>query len=303
MFYIILILCANVILWVLLQMLLYTSLPYDAFKIIADALSRFDMMYYEGWSVTSIPKEDQLLLTLVKLRLNCKDLDLGDRFGVSDNTVSNIFNTYIHALHELLFEGIMLDYIPSQVKCKSSMPASFAEFSSARLVMDATEVSMDIPQKLDKKALTYSSYKSRHTVKSVLSVAPNAAIVQVSDLYPGSVSDNAIVQHCGVLTKMDPGDMILADKGFTIQKLLPTGVQLNIPPFLSGKSQFTPQEAKLAYKIARARIHVERANERLKNFAILNHIPAYYRPIATQIFQVCAVLVNFQAPLLKEIAR
>ena len=284
-------------------MLLYTSLTFDVFKIIADALSKYNLTYYEGWNVTGVTKEDQLLLTLVKLRLNSQDLDLGDRFGVSDTTVSNIFNTYIHALHELLFGGIMRDYIPSQMKCKSSMPASFAEFSSARLVMDATEVTMDIPQKLDKKALTYSSYKSRHTVKSVLSVAPNAAIVHVSDLYPGSASDNAIVQHCGVLSKLVPGDMILADKGFTIQKMLPAEVHLNIPPFLSGKSQFTPQEAKLAYKIARARIHVERANERLKNFAILHHIPAHYRPIATKIFQVCAILVNFQAPLLKEITK
>lgn len=55
-------------------------------------------------------------------------------------------------------------------------------------------------------------------------------------------------------------------------------------------------------KIARARIHVERANERIKNFEILRHIPAKYRALSNEILQVCCCLVNLQAPLLKEIA-
>lgn len=55
-------------------------------------------------------------------------------------------------------------------------------------------------------------------------------------------------------------------------------------------------------KIARARIHVECANERIKNFEILRHIPAKYGDLSNEILQVCCCLVNLQAPLLKEIA-
>jgi hypothetical protein len=147
--------------------------------------------------------------------------------------------------------------------------------------------------------MCYSSYKSRHTVKAV---APNGTITYSSKLYPGSTSDIAIVHHSKVLQKFNAGDLILADKGFTVHDALPAGVHLNLPPFLSSKSKFSPQEAKLCYKIARARIHVERANERIKNFDILNHIPAAYRPLSTEILQVCCSLVNLQASLLKEIA-
>jgi hypothetical protein len=168
--------------------------------------------------------------------------------------------------------------------------------------MDAVEISQDIPQNLDIQSAAFSSYKGRHTVKAVTSVAPNACINYCSDLYPGSVSDVAIVRHSGVLNKFKPGDLILADKGFTIHDQLPTGVHLNIPPFLSNKAAFTAQEAAACYKIARARIHVERANERIKKFEILSHISALYRPISSKNFQLCSTLINLQAPLLKEIS-
>ena len=139
-------------------------------------------------------------------------------------------------------------------------------------------------------------------MKAVTSVAPNAAIVHSTELYSGSISDVAITEHSGLLTNLQPGDLILADKGFTIHRLLPPGVSLNIPPFLTNKSQFTQQEASLCAKIARAKIHVECANERIKSFEILDHIPANHHPLSTKIFQLCCALVNLQAPLLAEIA-
>lgn len=283
-------------------MLLYTSLTYDMFSILVRIIQRFNFNYYCGWTVTMFSTEDQLLITMMKLTMNSKDADLSVRFQVSRTTIANVIQTYICALHEILFEGIMGKGIPSQTKCKGSLPKSFEDFTSARVAMDATEIIQDVPGDLKKQALSYSSYKSRHTLKSVTCVAPNGALVYASDLYPGSTSDNAIVDHSKLLDQFVPGDLILADKGFTLHSMLPQGVSLNIPPFLSCKAQFTPAEAKLCQKIARARIHVERANERIKNFDILNHISANYRPMSTKIFQICCCLINLQAPLLKEIS-
>ena len=70
--------------------------------------------------------------------------------------------------------------IPSQLKCKGSLPAFFEDFVSARIAIDATEITQDVPSSLDKQALAYSNYKSRHTVKAVTCVAPNAALLYVS---------------------------------------------------------------------------------------------------------------------------
>ncbi|XP_061166832.1 uncharacterized protein LOC133175740 [Saccostrea echinata] len=246
--------------------------------------------------------ENQLLIVLMKLKINLRDIDLAHRFCVSRPTISNIFHTLVYALHEMLSDGVVNECFPSQLKCKGSMPKSFEDFSSARASMDAIGTTQDIPTHMDNQAMAYSTYKSRHTVKAVTCVAPNGALTFCSKLYPGSTSDVAIVRHSQVLQKFKAGDLILADKGLTIHDQLPKGVCLNIPAFLSTRGQFTKQEAALCYKIAKARIHVERANERIKNYEILRHIPSTYRPISTKIFQLCSCLVNLQAPLLKEIA-
>ncbi|KAK3085760.1 hypothetical protein FSP39_008291 [Pinctada imbricata] len=285
------------------KMLMYTTLKADMFNIIDATLQRFPLNYVDGWTPGAISRRDQLLMTLMKLKLNSPILDLAERFCTSKATIHNIVTTHIFALHEVFFEGVIDNKMPSLLKCKSSMPASFGDFSCCRLVIDATEVTQDVPgQDMNAQSHTYSSYKNRHTVKSVTGVAPNGAVVYVSKLYPGSTSDVAIVDHSNMLAQLSPGDMILADKGFTIHSLLPSGVHLNIPPFLKDKGQYTPAEVQMCRKIARSRIHIERVNERIKNFEILSHIPQQFRHISTKIFQVCSMLVNFQDPMIAEIA-
>lgn len=53
-----------------------------------------------------------------------------------------------------------------------------------------------------------------------------------------------------VVNLFQPGDLILAGKGFLIFDLLPSGVNLNIPPFLVSP-QFTPSEVVNTKNIAR----------------------------------------------------
>ena len=121
----------------------------------------------------------------------------------------------------------------------------------------------------------------------------------MSKLFPGSVSDKFIVQQSGLLRHLVTGDLILADKGLLIQDILPVGVSVNIPPFLNhGKK--TESEARATMSITRCRIHVERANARLKVFRILNFAPSYLRCHSDKLFQLCAALVNLQFPLIKE---
>ena len=161
---------------------------FDIFDMLVNLLDRMQPLnYYAGWLVTSLPVADQLLLTLMKLRLNCRDLDIAERFAISRTTVSNIIITFISALHEILFDGVMAVGIPSQRKCRWSMPKSFEDFPSARVAMDCTEVTQDIPADMSKQCLAHSHYKSRHTVKALTCVAPNGALVYCCDLYPGSI--------------------------------------------------------------------------------------------------------------------
>lgn len=208
-------------------MLMYTNLRPDMFKAIDAMMRRFRIQYIDGWTLSFISQSDQLLMSLMKLTMNTPLLDLAERFNTSATSVNNIVTSQICAMHEVLFEGLVERNIPSLQKCKGSMPTSFGDFSSCRIVLDATEITQDVPgNDMRLQASTYSGYKNSHTVKSVTGVAPNGALVFASKLNPGSTSDVALVEHCGILHQMSPGDMILADKGFTIHKLLPQGVHL-----------------------------------------------------------------------------
>lgn len=278
----------------------YTGIPNSyLFETLYSLFSEITLNYVYGWTVGIIPKKDQLLLTLMKLRVNLLNVDLACRFNCSRTTIAQVISTWILALHEILFLQLLKD-IPSREKNKLCMPSCFSTFTNCRIVLDCTEVKCDRPTSMDKQRLTYSSYKHQNTFKGLIGVAPNGVVTFVSELYPGSTSDKKIVEDCDILNQMVAGDLILADKGFLIKDLLPNGVSLNIPPFLT-TAQFTDQQVIQTRTIARARIHVERAIRRVKCFSILHSIPKSLASQASNIFQVCGALTNFQFPLIAEV--
>ena len=81
---------------------------------------------------------------------------------------------------------------------------------------------------MSQQTATYSSYRRMNSFKVIIGVAPNAVITYVSNLYPGSISDKAILHQSGLVNHFSAGDMILADKGFLIQDILPDGVSVSI---------------------------------------------------------------------------
>ena len=279
----------------------FTGLPDAATVLFLEALlSKFELQYHSDWTVQFMPLIDQLFVTLIKLKLNSGHEDLATRFNCSTATVTNIFTTIVSALYQILYVGMLENNIPSTAKNQTSMPDCFRPFPNCRIVLDCTEVAVSNTKRLDTQSHLYSQYKGRTTLKALIGVAPNGFITFTSDLYGGSASDKAITADCGLLQHLQPGDMVMADKGFTIRDILPEGVLLNIPSFLVN-GQFTHEEAKNNRLISCARIHVERSIQRLKLFNILRHIPHQFRPNINKVLKVCACLTNLQTPILREI--
>ena len=83
-------------------------------------------------------------------------------------------------------------------------------------------------------------------MKILVGVTPSGAESFVSEAYEGSISDRKLVEMCGLLDKLDPGDEIMANKGFKIQ--VPYGVRLNVPPFLQSSTQMAASDVFLAKK-------------------------------------------------------
>lgn len=132
----------------------------------------------------------------------------------------------------------------------------------------------------------------------------------VSQLYTGSISDKQIVSRSGFLdllsrkkevSEIFEGESIMADKGFDIGDLQKIGLQLNITPFLKEKPQFNESEVIRTQKIAKHRIHVERAIGKVRRFLIFNsRLPISSLGAINQPWTVCCLLSNFMDPILAE---
>ena len=73
-------------------------------------------------------------------------------------------------------------------------------------------------------------------MKVFISIAPTGAIVFISLAWGGRVSDKVITQQCTFLSLIDPGNVILADRGFNVHDdIVIRGGKLQIPPFAKGK--------------------------------------------------------------------
>ena len=129
-----------------------------------------------------------------------------------------------------------------------------------------------MPTSYRSQSATFSNYKHHNTAKGLIGIAPNGAVTFVSDLYAGRVSDRKNTADSGIYKLLEPGDSVMADRGFELDDDLPEGVSLNIPPFMRGKSQLSMQEETETRRIASVRVHVERAIERVKNYRILQSV-------------------------------
>ena len=101
--------------------------------------------------------------------------------------------------------------------------------------------------------------------KGLVGISTSGAVVFVSNLLPGSISDKELTRRCGILNLLVSGGSVMADRGFDIEEnLFLLGVKFNIPPFLKGKAQLSAKEQVETRRIAFLCIHVERAMEQIK---------------------------------------
>ena len=242
---------------------------------------------------------DEFFLVLVRLRLGLFEQDIAYRFDISQSTVSRIVMTWINLLYHQLKQ---IPLWPPRELTLSNMPKIFRDkYPSTRVIIDATEIFIEQPSLPELQQLTFSNYKNHNTYKGLIGISPSGAVVFVSDLYPGSISDKQLTRRCGILDLLENGDSVMADRGFDIEEdLALLGVRLNIPPFRRGKEQFSEHELVETRRIASLRIHVERAMEQLKNFHVFDRpLPSSFRDTGNQVFFICAVLTNFYPPLCK----
>ena len=245
---------------------------------------------------------NSFLLTLMRLRRNFSILHLSFLFCISSTTASNIFISYINYMYINL--GI-INIWPTMEQVKRTMPSSMKEkYPNTKCIIDCLEIKVEVPSALFLHKLFYSDYKSHTTVKVLVGITPGGGFNFVSAAYPGSISDKNITYKCGILNPdlWESGEAIMADRGFTIKEHTDTlGIGLIIPSFLRGRDQMSETEVIETQQIANERIHVERMIQRLKCYHIFDRvIPISMIGTLNQIISVCAMLANFDDPIIKK---
>lgn len=252
--------------------------------------------------INSLSLKNQLFLTLSKLRNNFDLQDLGFRFGVTQQVAGVIFNSWVNYMF-LRFGEVSI--WPHRDVIYENMPENYKrDFPNTFGILDCTEIKIQKPSSLKAQSQTYSDYKSSNTLKGLVAVDPRGSMIFSSMLFTGSVSDKDIFVKSGFKTTLsklienghlERGDGLMADKGFNIEhEVESTGLKLNIPPFAKSGTQMNQQDALFTKKIAKHRVHVERAIRRIKSFKILSgRIPLSMLSTINQIWYICSFLTNF----------
>ena len=87
------------------------------------------------------------------------------------------------------------------------------------------------------KVQSFSNYKHHNTSKFLIAASPQGVISFISKGWGGRVSDKYLTEICGILQHLLPGDLVLANRGFTVAEAVGLqGATLKLPPFTRGKS-------------------------------------------------------------------
>ena len=134
-----------------------------------------------------------------------------------------------------------------------TMPQSF-QFSfrkKATLIIDCFKGFIDRPS-------NPLAHKHHNTIKVLIGVTPQGTISFVSKAWGGRTSDKFLRESFGIMKKLLPGDLVMADRGFTInESLVCEQAQLAIPAFTWGKDQLDPFEVEKTRGSANVHVNVE----------------------------------------------
>lgn len=236
----------------------YTGLPnYFVFETVMWLLAP----HMKGGEKTStLTKFQQLLLTLMRLRLDLRNQDLAYRFGVKVATVTRTVHRVINIMSATLVPTAV--FWPSRAELRKNLPAALrATHPDCAVIIDCFRVSLERPLEHHHHPHTTTTaataavstatgdemhYSARATMggaselKYLIGVAPQGVVTFVSRGSPGGVSDKCLAEGCGFLCKLLPGDVVLAHHDLDIgESVAARGAQLKVTGSRSGQGHYS----------------------------------------------------------------
>ena len=119
---------------------------------------------------TNLSPFQQLLLTLMRLKINLNLLLLGCIFTIPIPTASRAFRNTIELLNARFVSALV--FWPDQEELQQSMPMLFRQvFRECAYIIDCFGIFIEKPKDLSARAQTYPQYKHHHTMKYLIYIS------------------------------------------------------------------------------------------------------------------------------------
>jgi len=211
---------------------------------------------------------DQLLVTLVWLRLYLGTETLGFLFGIDKATVSRYTRAILPVLRQV--GDSTLGWLEAPKRGQSQdLATARATYPDLFAIVDATEQPVERFQDAEQQKQHYSGKKKRHTRKVQIIVNEHGVVREVSDSVPGAVHDRELFRQAGAAAAIPKETVTGGDAGYQgIQDDLPD--HSVITPFKKSKLHpLTEEQQLLNQEFSRSRIIVENVLAQFKNFKAL----------------------------------
>jgi hypothetical protein len=236
---------------------------------------------------------NQILLTVVWLRLYPIHEVLAYLFGVSDSTVSRTIARVLPLL-EASGQDTMRMPDPGR-KRRRTLHALLAETPDLVVVIDTFEQRVQRPQ--DRKVADehYSGKKKQHTLKSQVAVDEETGqIIDVADSVLGPSADIKVLEQSRLLEQLPEGVGAIGDLAYVgIDKLHPARLGAAPRKKPRGKDR-PPEDVDYNRAFSKRRIVVEHSIGRMRRYQAITQMDRNHRQQHTPRVRAVAGLVNRQ---------
>ncbi|MCA1597869.1 MAG: transposase [Chloroflexi bacterium] len=240
---------------------------------------------------------EQLLMTLVWLRLYLTCEAVGVLFAVDKRTVSRYTRPLLRLLQD---QGQDTLGWPEEARALVDTADDVGDVGDVGdvdgvAIIDATEQRVERSRDNATQKAHYSGKKKAHTRKTLIVVNERGRLRYVSPSVPGAIHDLTLLRQSGALEEIPPALSLMADSGFQ-------GLHNDAParsvalPYKGSKAHPLTSEQKLHNALlSRVRIVVENTLAEMKHFRILADVFRHPIEMYDRIFVAVAGFVTRRA--------
>jgi hypothetical protein len=174
----------------------------------------------------------------------------------------------------------------------------FDEWPHVVFVGDCTYVYTDQPHLQELKRALWSNMKYTHLCKVFVIICPDQWICAVTGPYSADskASDaNILIELCNRKEFKDffkSDDQIMLDRGFQGTHNMPEGVEIVMPKFLNGGSQYSTESSNESRRVTAFRWVIETTNKRIKEWQELEFMDLKSIPKLMSVLKVVCCILN-----------